>query len=69
MKPVHDILVSIRDLRVSFRLDRTTAFEAVKGIGFDIPVDSTVALVGESGSGKSGTALAKCGSFAGAIYR
>ena len=61
MKPVHDILVSIRDLRVSFRLDRTTAFEAVKGIGFDIPVDSTVALVGESGSGKSVTALAILG--------
>ena len=61
MKPEHDILVSIRDLRVSFRLDRTTAFEAVKGIGFDIPVDSTVALVGESGSGKSVTALAILG--------
>jgi len=61
MKPVHDILVSIRDLRVSFRTDRTTTFEAVKGIGFDIPVNSTVALVGESGSGKSVTALAILG--------
>jgi peptide/nickel transport system ATP-binding protein len=56
-----DILVAIHGLRVSFRVDRTTMFEAVKGIGFDIPVNSTVALVGESGSGKSVTALAILG--------
>src|SRR5205807_5889667 len=35
--------------------------QAVKGISFDIPVNSTVALVGESGSGKSVTALAILG--------
>jgi len=40
-------LVSVRNLRVSFRVDRETTFEAVKGIGFDIPVNSTVALVGD----------------------
>jgi peptide/nickel transport system ATP-binding protein len=56
-----DILVGIRDLTVSFRVDRTTTFEAVKGISFDIPANSTVALVGESGSGKSVTALAILG--------
>ncbi len=54
-------LVRVADLRVSFRLDRRNTFEAVKGISFDIPVDSTVALVGESGSGKSVTALAILG--------
>jgi peptide/nickel transport system ATP-binding protein len=54
-------LVSVRDLRVSFRLDRHTTFEAVKGISFDIPQDSTMALVGESGSGKSVTSLAILG--------
>src|SRR5882724_7513368 len=54
-------LVSVRDLRVSFRLDRHTTFEAVKGISFDIPANSTVALVGESGSGKSVTSLAILG--------
>jgi len=43
-----DPLVSVRNLRISFRLDRHTTFEAVKGISFDIPRDSTVALVGES---------------------
>ena len=54
-------LVSVRNLRVSFRLDRHTTFEAVKGISFDIPKDSTLALVGESGSGKSVTSLAILG--------
>src|SRR5213078_3642496 len=54
-------LVSVRDLRVSFRLDRHTTFEAVKGISFDIPKDTTMALVGESGSGKSVTSLAILG--------
>jgi len=54
-------LVSIRDLRIAFRLDRHHTFEAVKGISFDIPRNATVALVGESGSGKSVTALAMLG--------
>ncbi|HEY8183109.1 MAG TPA: ATP-binding cassette domain-containing protein, partial [Thermoanaerobaculia bacterium] len=54
-------LVSVRNLRVSFRLDKHTTFEAVKGISFDIPKDSTMALVGESGSGKSVTSLAILG--------
>jgi len=56
-----DPLVSVRKLRVSFRLDRHTTFEAVKGITFDIPRNRTVALVGESGSGKSVTSLAMLG--------
>ena len=54
-------LVRIRDLKVSFRLDRAHVFEAVKGISFDIPKNATVALVGESGSGKSVTSLAVLG--------
>ena len=57
----HDALVSIRDLWVSFRIDKANRIDAVKGISFDIPRDSTVALVGESGSGKSVTALAILG--------
>src|SRR6476661_2995137 len=59
--PASDPLVRVRNLRISFRLDRTTTFDAVKGISFDIPRDSTVALVGESGSGKSVTSLAILG--------
>jgi peptide/nickel transport system ATP-binding protein len=54
-------LVSIRNLKVSFRLDRDHVFEAVKGVSFDIPKNATVALVGESGSGKSVTSLAILG--------
>ena len=56
-----DPLVRVRNLRVSFRLDRHTSFEAVKGVSFDIPRNRTVALVGESGSGKSVTSLAMLG--------
>src|ERR1044071_4909805 len=56
-----DPLVSIRNLRVNFRLDKHTTFEAVKGITFDIPRNATLALVGESGSGKSVTSLSILG--------
>ena len=56
-----DPLVRVRDLAISFRLDKHTTFDAVKGVSFDIPRNSTVALVGESGSGKSVTSLAILG--------
>ena len=56
-----DMLVRVRDLSISFRLDKHTTFEAVKNISFDIPRNTTVALVGESGSGKSVTSLAILG--------
>ena len=50
-------LISVQDLKVSFKLSRTAVGQAVKGVSFDIPVNSTVALVGESGSGKSVSAM------------
>ncbi|WP_374661621.1 ABC transporter ATP-binding protein [Inhella sp.] len=54
-------LLSIQDLKVSFRTGKLAGVQqraqAVKGISFDIPENSTVALVGESGSGKSVTAM------------
>ena len=56
-----ETLLSVRNLRVTFRLDKHTVFEAVKGISFDIPKNATVALVGESGSGKSVTSLSILG--------
>ncbi|MCC6069884.1 ABC transporter ATP-binding protein [Massilia sp. GCM10020059] len=57
----HDMLLSVRDLRVRFRIDKKNTFEAVKGISFDVPRNCTVALVGESGSGKSVSSLAVMG--------
>jgi peptide/nickel transport system ATP-binding protein len=59
-------LLSLRDLRVSFRTGKqggaVQRMQAVGrndiGISFDIPENTTVALVGESGSGKSVTAMA-----------
>ena len=63
------VLLSLRDLSVSFRIGRqggaVLRSQAVgrlvdgkaQGISFDVPESTTVALVGESGSGKSVTAM------------
>jgi peptide/nickel transport system ATP-binding protein len=51
------MLLSIQDLKVAFRMGKGQRAEAVKGVSFDIPENTTVALVGESGSGKSVTAM------------
>jgi peptide/nickel transport system ATP-binding protein len=61
MTETSNMLLQVRDLRVSFRTDKKNTFEAVKGISFDIPRNATVALVGESGSGKSVSSLAVMG--------
>ena len=52
-----DKLLEVKNLGVKFKLDGGTIFEAVKGVSFDVPRNSTVALVGESGSGKSVSAM------------
>ncbi|MCE4538688.1 dipeptide ABC transporter ATP-binding protein [Pelomonas sp. P7] len=55
------MLLSIQDLKVAFRMGKVGGQAqrqlAVKGVSFDVPENSTVALVGESGSGKSVTAM------------
>ena len=59
------MLLSVDNLRVAFRLGReggqVQRVEAVgrgeRGVGFEVPENTTVALVGESGSGKSVTAM------------
>src|SRR4029079_19459746 len=59
------MLLSIQDLRVSFRMgvedgvvQRAQAGgRGDTGVSFEVPENTTVALVGESGSGKSVTAM------------
>src|SRR5918912_3263062 len=59
------MLLSIKDLRVSFRMGVANGVmqrvQAVGrgdvGVSFDVAENTTVALVGESGSGKSVTAM------------
>ncbi|EHR73784.1 ATPase component of various ABC-type transport systems with duplicated ATPase domain [Burkholderiales bacterium JOSHI_001] len=54
------MLLSIQNLEVAFRVGERGAVQripAVRGVSFDIPENTTVALVGESGSGKSVTAM------------
>ena len=60
-----DMLLSIQDLKVAFRMGHGQRAQAVGrvvagknvGVSFDVPENRTVALVGESGSGKSVTAM------------
>jgi peptide/nickel transport system ATP-binding protein len=59
-KPKSELL-SVRNLRIAFRLGATEIVDAVNGISFDVPRNSVVALVGESGSGKSVSAMAIMG--------
>lgn len=61
ISPASSTLLSVQNLRVGFRTDKTHSVDAVKGISFSIPSNTTVALVGESGSGKSVSALAVMG--------
>src|SRR4051812_2310358 len=50
-----DIVLSVRDLRVSFATMLGGRTDAVRGVSFVLRRGKTLALVGESGSGKSVT--------------
>jgi len=49
----NNVLLSIRDLQVTFDVAKKKKFVAVDNISFDIYEGETFALVGESGSGKT----------------
>ncbi len=53
-------MLSIEDLRVSFRTD-DGLLQAVRGVNLSVDAGEVVSVVGESGSGKSVTALAVLG--------
>jgi peptide/nickel transport system ATP-binding protein len=60
-KNAQGTILEVENLDIRFRLDKHTVFDAVKGISFSVPTNSTVALVGESGSGKSVSAMSILG--------
>ena len=51
-------IVQVHNFSVTFRLNKTESFEAVKGIDFSIAKGQILGLIGESGSGKSVTSQA-----------
>ena len=53
-------LLSVQDLRVSFRTDDGVV-HAVDGISYDVPAGKTLGIVGESGSGKTVSSLTALG--------
>lgn len=54
-------LLTVKNLKIDFKLEDASLFHALKTINFSIPHNTTVALVGESGSGKSVTSMALMG--------
>ncbi|MBU6504884.1 MAG: ABC transporter ATP-binding protein [Betaproteobacteria bacterium] len=63
------MLLSVRNLQVTFQTGKEDPFVAVRNVSFDVPERATLALVGESGSGKSVTALSILGLLPSRITR
>ena len=55
------MLLSVRDLRVSYRTHGHPPVEAVRGVSFTVNTGETLGIVGESGCGKSSLARALIG--------
>jgi len=56
-KPLHDVLIEVKDLRVEFDV-RAGVVKAVDGLNMTIHRGKTLGVIGESGCGKSMTARA-----------
>lgn len=52
------VVLSVRDLVVSYRTGAGTSLDAIRGVSFDLFGDTALALVGESGCGKTTLGLA-----------
>lgn len=57
---MNDKILSVKNLDITFRTNAGN-IHAIRGVDFDLPRGTTVALVGESGSGKSVTMKAVAG--------
>ena len=57
-KPAKDVLLNVKNLNVSFKLNRKKIIKIVRGVDLKILKGQIVGLVGESGSGKSVTSKA-----------
>ncbi|WP_456285353.1 dipeptide/oligopeptide/nickel ABC transporter permease/ATP-binding protein [Microbacterium sp. JZ70] len=57
----HDVLLSIRDLRVGYDQPNGSTIEVVHGVSLDVRKGEVHGLIGESGSGKTQTAFSVLG--------
>ncbi|CRK52349.1 putative peptide transport fused subunits of ABC superfamily: ATP-binding components [Rhodococcus sp. RD6.2] len=55
-KAAGEPLLTVSNVSKTFRVDRRTSLDAVKGVSLEVSRGRTLSLVGESGSGKSTTA-------------
>jgi peptide/nickel transport system ATP-binding protein len=60
-KGLMEAFLQVRDLKVGYRSDDSTPWQAVDGVSFDIAPGEILGVMGESGCGKTSIALAMLG--------